>query len=418
MVILRSSVALSLSAVCLTLVACSSEDSPSDPDTGGTATGGVGASSTGGLGATSATGGVLGGTGGVAGGTGGMPTGGIAGNTGGLPTGGVAGNTGGMPTGGILDNTGGIVQNTGGTPTGGADPVGGATTGGAPPTGGAGTGGTDDPKANFHIYLALGQSNMQGAAFLPDEPVFHERVQVLQGMNCPASDGNPYSYGEWREMFPPMIKCKEGERSYPGISGPIGLGPADSFAVTMAEAAPENVTIGIVGAAYGGTSIEMHLPGCTGQCLPADWGTNVNGAPETNGVTLLYDWAVDLGRRAQEVGTIKGIIFHQGENNSGEADWPSKVNTYVTALRNDLNLDPAEVPFIAGELPYTGCCASAHNPRVHEIPDHVENGHWVSAGPMPDGTVLGDRGDSLHWSTFSVIEMGKRYAAKMLEVGN
>ena len=40
----------------------------------------------------------------------------------------------------------------------------------------------------------------------------------------------------------------------------------------------------------------------------------------------------------------------------------------------------------------------------------------MSSGPMPDGTVLGDRSDRLHWSTFSVIEMGKRYAAKMLEV--
>jgi hypothetical protein len=37
---------------------------------------------------------------------------------------------------------------------------------------------------------------------------------------------------------------------------------------------------------------------------------------------------------------------------------------------------------------------------------------------MEDGTVLGDRGDSLHWSTFSVIEMGKRYAAKMLAVSD
>jgi hypothetical protein len=37
--------------------------------------------------------------------------------------------------------------------------------------------------------------------------------------------------------------------------------------------------------------------------------------------------------------------------------------------------------------------------------------------PTPSNT-LGDRGDQLHWSTFSVIEMGKRYAAEMLEVGH
>ncbi len=284
--------------------------------------------------------------------------------------------------------------------------------------GGAASGGAavTDPKENFHIYLALGQSNMQGAAFLPEEPIFHERVQVMQDQNCPASDGNPYGYGEWREMFSPLIKCKEGERTYNGVTGPIGLGPADSFAVAMAEATSDDITIGIVGAAHGDTSIDQHLPGCTSNCLPS-WGSNISGAPVVNGTTPLYDWVVDLAKKAQQVGVIKGIIFHQGENDSGDASWPGKVNEYVTSLRNDLNLDPAEVPFIAGELPYTGCCAN-HNTQVHEISNVVENGHWVSAGPMEDGTVLGDRGDSLHWSTFSVIEMGKRYAAKMLEVGN
>ena len=210
-------------------------------------------------------------------------------------------------------------------------------------------------------------------------------------------------------MFPQMIQCIERDITY---ESDTGLGPADSFAVAMAEAAPENVTIGIVGAAYGDTSIEDHLPGCI-NCLPS-WGGPIDGAPSP---FSLYGWTIDLAKKAQEVGVIKGIIFHQGENNSGDPNWPSKVNQYVTALRNDLGLDPAEVPFIAGELPYTGCCAS-HNSLVQQIPNVVENGHYVSAGPTEDGVTLGDRGDSLHWSTFSVIEMGKRYAEKMLEVGN
>jgi hypothetical protein len=257
---------------------------------------------------------------------------------------------------------------------------------------------------------------MQGAAHIPDEPIFHPRVTVLQGQNCPASDGHSYGYGDWREMFTPMIRCYEGTRDYPGIAtGPIGLGPADMFAVTMAEALPENVTIGIAGAAYGGTDIQAHLPNCGSFCTPP-YG-NVSGAPVVNGTTPIYQWALDLGRRAQEVGVIKGFIFHHGENNSGDPTWLTHVQTYVTSLRSDLGLDPADTPFIAGELPRTGCCPS-HNVLVQQIPDYVENGHWVSSGPMEDGTVLGDRGDSLHWSTFSVIEMGKRYAAKMLEVGN
>jgi hypothetical protein len=150
--------------------------------------------------------------------------------------------------------------------------------------------------------------------------------------------------------------------------------------------------------------------------LPS-WANNtINGAPVVNGQVTPFNWVVDLAKKAQETGVIKGIIFHQGENNTGQAGWPAKVNEYVTALRTELGLNAADVPFIAGELPYTGGSASAHNPLVRQIPDVVENGHYVSAGPMENGTVLGDRGDMIHWSTESVIEMGKRYAAKMLEV--
>lgn len=270
------------------------------------------------------------------------------------------------------------------------------------------------PDPNFHIYLALGQSNMQGAAHLPDELLTHPRVTVLQGQNC---QEHSIPYGQWREHFHPVIRCEEGTRTKPdGSTGSIGLSPADSFAIAMAEAAGPDITIGLVGAAYGGTDIQAHLANCAeyGACRPP-YG-DINGAPVVNGTTPIYQWILDLATKAQEVGVIKGIIFHHGENNAGEQAWLNGVNEYISTLRQDLHLSAAEVPFIAGELPRTGCCANAHNPLVQQIPNYVENGHWVSSGPMPDGTVLGDRSDALHWSTFSVIEMGKRYAAKMLEV--
>lgn len=320
------------------------------------------------------------------------------------------GGTGPAPTGmgGMGAGAGGMGSSTGGSGAAG----GGAGAGGSVTSGGSGgVEGNDEPE--FHIYLALGQSNMQGAAHLPDEPISHPRVMVLQGQNCSEHD---IPYGEWREHFQPMIRCEEGMRQKPdGSMGPIGLSPADTFAVTMADAAGPNVTIGIVGAAYGGTDIQAHLPNCGSFCTPP-YG-DVSGAPVVNGTTPIYQWILDLATKAQEVGVIKGIIFHHGESNSGDPNWLNNVNTYITSLRTDLGLDAAEVPFIAGELPRTGCCAG-HNSLVQQIPDYVENGHWVSSGPMEDGTVLGDRSDSLHWSTFSVIEMGKRYAAKMLEVSN
>lgn len=257
------------------------------------------------------------------------------------------------------------------------------------------------PDPNFHIYLLLGQSNMQGAAPLPAQEIFHPRVQVLQSQNCAEVS---VGYGEWREHFQPLVRCNTNNGN--------GLGPGDTFSVTMAEAAGEAVTIGLVGGAYGGAKIEYFLKDCAtyNACTPP-YGA-IGGAPNS-GNSGGYAWVLDLAKKAQEVGVIKGIIFHHGESNSGEQTWLPRVNQYISDLRTDLGLDPAEVPFIAGELPYTGCCASSHNPLVRQIPDVVENGHWVPA----DGG-LGDRGDQLHWNAEAVIEMGKRYAAKMLEVGD
>lgn len=222
----------------------------------------------------------------------------------------------------------------------------------------------------------------------------HPRVQVMQSENC----GTGTSYGQWREATPPLIRC----------GGGGGLGPGDTFGDTLAENTPESIRIGLVGGAYGGAKIEYFLPNCQqyGECSPP-YGA-ISGAP--NGGTGGYDWVLDLAKKAQQVGVIKGFIFHQGESNSGQNTWLPRVNEYITALRNDLGLSPAESPFIAGELPYTGCC-SGHNSLVRQIPEYVENGHWVPA----DGG-LGDKGDALHWDSAAVREMGRRYANKMLEL--
>ncbi|WP_415846491.1 sialate O-acetylesterase [Vibrio aerogenes] len=272
-----------------------------------------------------------------------------------------------------------------------------------------------EPDPDFHIYLALGQSNMQGEAHLPDTPISHPRVRALQSQNCSDSE---YAYGTWRGHFQPIARCKEGDfPKQDGTYAPVGLSPADTFAVTMADAEGENVTIGIVGVSYGGSDIRAQLPNCADFDLCKPPYGDITGAPVVNGTTPIYPWILELAKKAQQVGVIKGIIFHQGETNTGQEVWVEYVRQFVNHLREDLNLDPEKVPFIAGELPRTGCCA-VHNSLVHLLPDHIENTYWVSSGPMPDGTVLGDRGDHVHWNTDAVIEMGKRYAAKMLEVGD
>src|SRR5690606_17017810 len=171
------------------------------------------------------------------------------------------------------------------------------------------------------------QSNMEGMGDIePQDTIKNHRVKVLQDFTCP--ELNRY-YGEWYVAVPPLNRCK------------AGLGPADSFGRTMAESMPSNITIGLVLTAVAGTKIELFQKG-------NEFEAGKSGIPSrfTNG----YQWLLDLAKIAQKRGVIKGILFHQGESNAGEADWKNKVQEIVEDLKKDLKL--GDVPFLAGEVLY------------------------------------------------------------------
>jgi hypothetical protein len=243
--------------------------------------------------------------------------------------------------------------NGGITPT---EPAGEANAGtGAPvdETGATGTG----VGSRFHVFLLLGQSNMAGypkaqQADRAEDP----RVRVLGFDDCGATGRQT---DVWDVAAPPLGVIPEGD------------------------------TIGLVPSAISGERIEPFL--------------KVGGTR--------YDRLIQRARLAQEAGgVIEGILFHQGESNSGDPSWPGKVNTLVTDLRADLGL--GNVPFLAGELLYTGGTAG-HNTRVNELPALVSNAYIISA----NGLVVdpADTEWNLHFGHDSQVEFGKRYAAKMIE---
>src|SRR5665648_1084886 len=63
---------------------------------------------------------------------------------------------------------------------------------------------SQDP--NFHIYLCLGQSNMEGAARaeLQDSTV-NPRFQVMEAVKC---DNLDRKMGNWYQAVPPLCRCK------------------------------------------------------------------------------------------------------------------------------------------------------------------------------------------------------------------
>ena len=125
-----------------------------------------------------------------------------------------------------------------------------------------------------------------------------------------------------------------------------------------------------------------------------------------------YEWILSRARAALEAGgVIEAILYHQGESNCGQDDWPARVATLVTDLRQDLGLGD-DTPFLAGELLYSGDCAR-HNVLVHRLPELLDGAYVVSA----DGLEMAE-GDPwhVHFSREAAIELGRRYAAALLAV--
>ena len=62
---------------------------------------------------------------------------------------------------------------------------------------------------NFHVYLAFGQSNMEGHARIqPQDTIeLNDRFKVLQGVDCPDLNREQ---GVWYTAKPPLVRCNTG----------------------------------------------------------------------------------------------------------------------------------------------------------------------------------------------------------------
>lgn len=228
----------------------------------------------------------------------------------------------------------------------------------------------------FHVFLLLGQSNMAGyPKAQPGDRTEDPRVRVLGFDDCTATGRQT---DVWDVAAPPLHECWND-----------GLGPGDYFARELLSVLPEGDSIGLVPSAISGERIEAFL--------------KVGGAR--------YDRLLQRARLAQQAGgVIEGILFHQGESNSGDPTWPAKVSTLVSDLRADLGAGP--VPFLAGELLYAGG-AAGHNSLVRQLPAMVDNARVISAAGLVVDPV--DTRWNLHFDHDSQVELGKRYAQGMIE---
>jgi len=213
------------------------------------------------------------------------------------------------------------------------------------------------------------------------------RFQFMKPQDC-ASE-NEFA-GNWYEAVPPLWGC----------SG--GIGPSDYFGRTLTENAPENVKIGVVVVGVPGCKIELF--GKTGY---EGLDTYNNVPSQYNGSA--YAWLLDLAKKAQKDGVIKGFILHQGESNTGDQQWPTKVKGVYDNLIADLGLDASKTPLLAGELLYQnqGGVCWGHNSIIATLPNVIPNSYVISAEGLPGK-------DDYHFNSEGNRTFGVRYAQQML----
>ena len=230
-------------------------------------------------------------------------------------------------------------------------------------------------KDKFFLFILAGQSNMAGRGKIaPQDQQVNPRVLTLN------------KDGQWVPAVDPIHFDKK-------LAG-VGLGR--TFGLLAAEKYPE-VTIGLIPCACGGSSIKTWVPGGFHQ--------QTHSYP--------YDDTLKRVKTALAAGTLKGILWHQGE-----ADISMKPEQYTARLleliaRFRTEFNAPDVPVIIGQL--------GQFKPWGEGTKGINRAHLAAAAGVGNGAFVSSDGltcnpDNIHFDAVSQREFGRRYFAAWLKV--
>jgi len=234
-------------------------------------------------------------------------------------------------------------------------------------------------RKNFHVFLLMGQSNMSGGVNIATgdtQPVPH----VLKMRRAKEGD-EP----KWAPGAHPLHPRRPNKKKH---------GPGMSFAQTYVADKP-GVVVGLIPMAWGGKPIAQLDKG-----------------------SVIYSDAIRHAKAAMQAGTLKGVLWHQGEGDTVEQArtdvYEKKLHRLIADVREDLG-DP-ELPFIVGNLAEFYGTGKDHNApdrvaRISKIrgilrslPEKVPHTGFVeSTGCSPAAR------PKVHFDRKSCVLLGKRY---------
>ena len=224
----------------------------------------------------------------------------------------------------------------------------------------------DPVPANMKLFLLIGQSNMAGRGKVEaQDQVVNPRIFMLT------------KDLQWVPAKDPVHFDK------PGMAG-VGL--CSQFARDVLKADP-NATIGLIPCAAGGTSLEQ-------------WKTGGR----------LNSTAVARAKEAMKHGKLAGILWHQGESDSGNpqlvATYADRLAVMIAQLRTDLQAE--KVPVVLGELI-----------REFKTNDSINVELAAASKKIPLCVLVSSEGlgkKQLHFDAADLRTFGQRYAVEYLKV--
>ncbi len=218
---------------------------------------------------------------------------------------------------------------------------------------------------DMKLFLLIGQSNMAGRGKVePQDQVVNPKIFMLT------------KDLKWVPAKDPLHFDKPA----------AGVCLGSQFARDVSKADP-TAAIGLIPCAVGGTTLEQWKDG---------------GA--------LYKDAVARAEEAMKSGKLAGILWHQGEGDSGN---PATVESYadrfskmIGKLRKDLRAD--KVPVLVGELSH----GHKSNDSINAVlPDSVKK---VAPSGLVSAEGLGNK--ALHFNSADLRTFGQRYATEYLKL--
>jgi hypothetical protein len=233
-------------------------------------------------------------------------------------------------------------------------------------------------KKDFHLFLLAGQSNMAGRGKIDAKASEADpRILAINKRN------------EWQVALDPLHWDKPA----------AGTGIGRPFAAIIAGKNP-GTTVGLIPTACGGSPISTWKPG-------QHWAQ-----------TKSHPWDDSIARAklAMKSGTLKAILWHQGESDSNAEMAPEhgkNLEDLITRFRKEL--DAPDLPFIIGQLGrFPAKPWNKHREAVdaaqREVAAKVKNVRFVE---IPDPESIGDH---LHFDTPTLRRFAEGYAAAYFEI--